>query len=107
MFVLVALSFVFLALEHLERLSEGQLRAAEVFEVGVALVFLAEFVFEWHFAKDRRKYFRHHWFYLAAAIPVPSTTFEILRGIRLLRLFKLLKIFAHVRYEQNTRLFSS
>lgn len=107
MFTLVALSFTFLALEHFERMSEAQLRMVEVYEVVVALIFLAEFIFEWHFAKDRRKYIRHHWFYLIAAVPVPSTSFEILRGIRLLRLFKLLKIFAHVRYERNTRLFES
>ncbi len=105
MFTLVALSFTFLALEHLERMSEAQLRTVEIYEVVVALIFLTEFIFEWHFAKDRRKYIRHHWFYLIAAIPVPTTSFELLRGIRLLRLLKLLKIFAHLRYEHNTRLF--
>lgn len=106
MYSLVALSFIFLALEHFEKLTENQLRLIELYEVGVALVFLAEFVFEWHFARDRRKYFRHHWFYLIAAVPIPTQTFEILRGVRLLRLLKLLKIFAHMRYERNTRLFT-
>ncbi len=107
MHTLVVLSFIFLALEHFEQLSHAQLRAVEGFEVAVGLVFLAEFIFEWHFARDRAKYFRHHWFYLIAAVPVPTTSFEILRGIRLLRLLKLLKIFAHMRYEHNTRLFEN
>ncbi|MGE5312905.1 MAG: ion transporter [Acidobacteriota bacterium] len=104
MLTLVVLSFTFLALEHFEHLSEAQLRAVEVYEIAIALVFLAEFWFEWHFSKDRKKYFRHHWFYLIAAIPVPTSLFEILRGVRLLRLLKLLKIFAVYRYEHNTRL---
>jgi len=107
MHTLVVLSFVFLALEHFERLSHEQLRAVEGFEIGVALLFLAEFFFEWHFARDRAKYLRHHWFYLIAAVPVPTTSFEILHGVRALRLLKLLKIFAHMRYEHNTRLFES
>ena len=105
MFGLVGLSFVTLALEHLERLSHEQLLMAETFDVVVGLIFLAEFVFEWYFARDRDKYVRHHWFYLIAAVPIPTTTFEALRGVRLLRLLKLLKIFAHLRYEHNTRLF--
>ncbi|QQS20085.1 ion transporter [Candidatus Saccharibacteria bacterium] len=105
MYGLVGLSFVFLALEHFEQLNHEQLIVIEFFEVGVALIFLAEFVFEWYFARDRARYLRHNWFYLIAAVPVPTTSFEILRGVRLLRLFKLLKIFAHMRYEHNTRLF--
>lgn len=105
MIVLLVLSFVFLALEHLEKLSHEQLLMIELYEIALAILFLAEFLFELHFAKDRAKYWRTHWFYLFAAIPVPATSFEILRGIRALRLLKLLKIFAEYRYEHNTRLF--
>ncbi len=105
MYVLVALSFAFLALEHFERLSHEQLLAVETFDVMVGVIFLAEFIFEWHFARDRSRYVRHNWFYLLAAVPIPTTSFEVLRGVRLLRLLKLLKIFTHLRYEHNTRLF--
>ncbi|QQS18798.1 ion transporter [Candidatus Saccharibacteria bacterium] len=105
MVTLVMSSFALLTLEHLERLTYAQLKGAEVFEVVVGMIFLAEFIFEWYFARDRAKYIRHNWFYLFAAVPIPTTTFEILRGIRLIRLLKLLKIFAHLRYEHNTRLY--
>ncbi len=105
MFVLVGLSFAFLALEHFEKLSHEQLLAVETFDVAVGIIFLAEFLFEWYYARDRARYVRHYWFYLIAAVPVPTASFEILRAIRLLRLLKLLKIFAHLRYERNTRLF--
>ncbi|MFZ1801496.1 MAG: ion transporter [Candidatus Saccharimonas aalborgensis] len=106
MTVLVVGSFIFLALEHFEQLTDSQLAGVEVYEITVAFIFLAEFLFEWYYARDRRRYLRTHWFYLIAAVPVPTTTFELLKGIRLLRLLKLLKIFAAYRYEHNTRLFS-
>ncbi|MFZ1600270.1 MAG: ion transporter [Candidatus Saccharimonas aalborgensis] len=106
MTVLVVGSFIFLALEHFEQLTDSQLAGVEVYEITVAFIFLAEFLFEWYYARDRRRYLRTHWFYLIAAVPVPTATFELLKGIRLLRLLKLLKIFAAYRYEHNTRLFS-
>lgn len=106
MTVLVVGSFVFLALEHFEQLTDSQLAGVEVYEITVAFIFLSEFLFEWYYARDRRRYLRTHWFYLIAAVPVPTATFELLKGIRLLRLLKLLKIFATYRYEHNTRLFS-
>lgn len=106
MMVLVVLSFTFLALEHFEKLTHPQMLAIEIYEVVIGLVFVAEFIFELYHAKDRRKYWRSHWFYLIAAVPIPTLTFEVLRGIRALRLLKLLKIFAEYRYEHNTNLFA-
>ena len=105
MVTLVGLNLLFLVIEHIEVLSQQQIKIIEVFDIATALVFLAEFGFELFWAKDRAKYVRHHWFYLFAAVPIPSTLFEELRAVRLLRLLKLLKIFAHMRYEYNTRLF--
>ena len=102
---LVAISFVLLVLEHFEQLSVIQLHYVDIFEIVISLLFLAEFFFEYYFARDRALYVRHHWFYLFASIPIPTQTFEALHGIRALRLLKLFKIFAHTRYERNTRLF--
>ena len=102
MVVLALLCLAGLVLEHLEHLSEAQLYALEVFEITVGLIFLAEFVFELYHAKDRWKYWRHHWYFLLAAVPLPTQTFDVLRGVRLLRLLRLFKIFAHLRYENNT-----
>lgn len=105
MMILLILSFIFLALEHFEKLTHEQMLAIEVYEIVIGIIFLSEFLFELHFAKDKRKYWRTHWFYLIAAVPVPTMSFEVLRGVRALRLLKLLKIFAEYRYEHNTRLF--
>ncbi len=106
MLSLVGISLALLGLEHFESLSAAQLHMVDIFEIGVSIVFLSEFLFELHFARDRSRYLRHHWFYLFAAIPLPTQTFEALHGIRALRLLKLFKTFAHMRYEYNTRLFS-
>lgn len=105
MLVLVVMNLGFLAYEHFYEPPLEELRLIELFDIASALVFLAEFIFEWYWARDRRLYVRHHWFYLLAAIPIPTASFELLRGIRALRLLKLLKIFANMRYERNTILF--
>jgi len=104
---LLGLSFLFLALEYFEKLSVNQLLMVDIYEIVLAFIFLAEFVFELHFAKDKSLYWRTHWFYLIASVPIPTATFEILKGIRALRLIRLFKLFAALRYEQNTRLFES
>lgn len=106
MVALALLCLAGLALEHLEHLSESQLYTLEYFEYAVGAVFLVEFCFEWYHARDRRRYWRHNWYFLIAALPIPSMTWEALRGIRLLRLLRLLKIYEHLRYEHNTRLFA-
>lgn len=104
---LVVANVALLAYEHFYEPPLQQLLVIDSFDIATALLFIAEFVFEWYWARDRWLYIRHHWFYLFAAVPVPSASFEILRGIRALRLLKLLKIFAHMRYERNTRLFEA
>lgn len=104
---LVVANIGLLTYEHFYEPPLAQLLIIDVFDIATALVFIAEFVFEWYWARDRRLYLKHHWFYLLAAVPIPTASFEILRGIRALRLLKLLKIFAHMRYDRNTRLFET
>lgn len=104
MYAFVLSSLALLVLEHIEKLTHEQLLFAEVFDIFVGVVFLVEFIFELYFAKDRNKYWKRHWFYLFASVPLPQQAFAILRGLRVIRLLRLLKIFAHLRYENNTRL---
>lgn len=105
MIMLVAVSLGLLVVEHVVAFSESQLLLINIFEVSVSVLFLLEFWFELHYAKNRRQYWRHNWYFLFAGIPLSLQAFEALHGIRALRLLKLLKIFAHMRYEHNTRLF--
>lgn len=105
MLLLVASSLLFVGLEHFGKFTHEQLLMIEVYEVIVGLVFVGEFIFEWYHAKDRQHYLKYHWFYLFAAVPVPLESFELLRGIRALRLLKLVKAYSHLKYEYNTHLF--
>ncbi len=107
MIILAILCLAGLVLEHFEKLTESQLYALEAFEIIVGVLFIIEFSFELYYAKDRKKYWRHHWYFLIASVPLPTQTFDALRGIRILRLLRLFKIFAHLRYEENTWLFEN
>jgi len=103
---LLVISLACLALEHFERFTEEQLQMVEVYEFVLAFIFMGDFIFEWYHAKDRRQYWRHNWIFLLAAIPLPNALAEYLRAVRFIRLLRLFKIFAHMRYEYNTKLFT-
>lgn len=105
MTILALLCLAGLAFEYFSQLTTSQLLLLDAFEIAVGVIFLAEFGFELYFAKDRKSYWRYHWYFLIASVPVPMQTFDILRGIRALRLLRVFKVFAHLRYEHNTRLF--
>lgn len=105
MISLLVIHIALFAVENSITLDGEILAAIYIFDIGLAVLFLAEFLFELHFAKNKKQYFRHHWLYLLAAIPAPLMMFEQVRYIRALRLVKLISIFAHMRYEYNTYLF--
>lgn len=106
MLLLAVTCLLLLGVEYLYNLSALATLRIEWFEMAVGIIFLAEFIFEWYHAKNKRLYIRHHWYYLLASIPLPFQTFDILRGVRVLRVLRLFKAFSHIRYEENTRLFS-
>lgn len=104
--VMVSIALVTLGLaiwEHAVGLSDSQIMYVDIVELVASGLFLAEFTAEWFFARDRGRYIRHNWFFLLAAVPITSMSFELLKAVRLLRLLRYLKIFAELRYEYNTR----
>ncbi len=108
--VMIALALIGIGLsvfEHFEYIHKHHhLVWVDVFEILVGLVFATEFFFELHHAKDKKLYWKQHWIYLLASIPIPMQMIEFMRGIRALRLLRLIKEFAHLSYEHNTWLFS-
>ena len=90
-----------LILEHFEKLSHRQAQQLAWFEVFVGTVFLAEFCLEWYHSRVRRHYFRQNWMFLIAAVPVPAVEFDVLHVVRLLRIFRLVKIYEHLRFEYD------
>lgn len=102
MIILAVACLIGLVLEYFEQLSTVQVKMIGDFELFVGLVFLADFGFELLFAKDRFKYWRAHWIFLIASVPLPGQLFDVMRGLWLLRILRLFKVFSHLRYEQNT-----
>ncbi|MBI2588911.1 ion transporter [Candidatus Saccharibacteria bacterium] len=100
---LAALSLVFLAIEQLGYLSTAQLRALDVFDVTVGLIFIGEFVLELELTTNKRGYVKSNWFYLLAAIPLPYTFAQLLRGLRIIRVIKLIRVGTHLEYEKSLK----
>ncbi len=101
---LVMLSFGFLLLEYLGHLNTAQLRFIEWYEIGLGCIFIADFAYELHLATDKRRYVRHNWFFLLAAIPLPSNLADALRLIRLLRIIRLARATAHLEFARHNHI---
>lgn len=101
---LVLLSFAFLAFEYFGHLSTAQLRWVEWYEIVLGCLFIADFVYELRLATDKRRYVRHNWFFLLAAIPIPSNLANALRIIRLVRIIRLIRATAHLEFARHNHI---
>jgi voltage-gated potassium channel len=68
------------------------------FDFVVAIIFLIDFIWQFHFAKNKRKFLRHNWYLLLASIPLVDSLTEILRVLRILPLIRLIRAGEHLRY---------
>lgn len=100
---LVVSSLIFLAIEQFGHLSEAQLGVVDVYDVIVGLIFIGEFMLELWLTSNKKRYVKNNWFYLFAAIPLPYATVQLLRGLRVIRVIKLIRSGAHFEYEKNTK----
>ncbi|MBI2285463.1 ion transporter [Candidatus Saccharibacteria bacterium] len=96
-------SLVLLGIEELGYFSEPQLRAVYVFDVVVGLIFLGELLLELKITTNKKSYIKSNWYYLFAAIPLPYTFAELLRGLRILRVIKLIRAGVHFEYEVSRK----
>ena len=101
---LVLLSFAFLGFEYFGHLSTAQLRWIEWYEIVLGCIFIIDFVYELQLATDKRAYVRHNWFFLLAAIPVPSNLADALRLIRFLRIIRLFRATAHLEFARHNHI---
>lgn len=100
---LVILSLAFLAIDQFGHLSTPQLRALDVFDVAVGFIFIGEFILELQLTSNKRGYVKNNWFYLLAAIPLPYAFAQLLRGLRIIRVFKLIRLGIHFEYEKSIK----
>lgn len=101
---LVLLSFVLLAFEHFNLLSATQMQWVEAYEIALGFIFIADFAYELHLSTDKRRYLRHNWFFLLAAIPLPSGLADVLRSVRLLRIIRLARATAHLEFARHNHI---
>jgi voltage-gated potassium channel len=67
-------------------------------DIGIAFVFLLDFLWRWRKADDRARFFRKSWWELLAAIPLTYEATQALRGLRLLRLVQLVRLLRVARF---------
>lgn len=90
--VLAVASVGFLLYEETHAVSAARRFDLALADFVIALIFLADFLWDlWH-APDKKKYWREHWYELLASIPFESPVFEALRGLRVLRIVQVVRI---------------
>ncbi len=66
-------------------------------DLGIALIFLADFIYGFVKAKNKALFFRKRWYELLASIPITNTTTQVLRSLRLLRVLRIIRLMARMR----------
>jgi voltage-gated potassium channel len=92
MMLLALVSGYLLVLEYTTTLAPDQVRLFNAIDLGISLIFLAEFCIKFFIAKKKGSFFKSHWWELLASIPVTTPLTQGLRLLRLLRLFRLMRL---------------
>jgi voltage-gated potassium channel len=95
---LAVISVALVAYELLASPSNEQIRQINHFDFAVALLFLIDFFIGLYQAVDKKRYFRKNWFLLIASIPLVDGWAEMLRALRLLVLFRIVRAGEHIVY---------
>lgn len=83
---LALVSAYLLAVQSTTTLSPSQSTWFTGIDTTIAITFLAEFFLKLFLSASRVKYFKSHWWYLLASIPLTTPATQSLRLIRLIRL---------------------
>ncbi|MEI6481488.1 MAG: ion transporter [Candidatus Saccharibacteria bacterium] len=81
--------------------SETRIITIQHLDFWIAIAFLVDFTISLIITRDRQKYVRRNWYFLLAAIPLTDAIAESLRGIRVLRLIRLIRAGEHLGFEQS------
>lgn len=75
---------------------------AEV-DFGIACLFLLDFAIGLMVATSPKQYWHDNWYFLLASIPLTDTLTETLRGLRVLSLFRLIRVGGHLGVKAHRR----
>lgn len=90
--VLSLVSVGLLVVEVVGSTSPAQGILLERIDFGIALIFLAEFLYSIVRAPDRRLFLRKRWWEIFACIPLSSDVARAARGVQLLRLVRVMRL---------------
>lgn len=95
---LAVLSVGFVFYEFIAQPDQATRQLINLFDIIVALIFLADFLWAWLHAKHKARFLSHNWYLLLASIPLLNSWAELLRGLRLLELVRLMRAGEHISY---------
>lgn len=98
MIALVFLDGTLLVARETLAITPNQIVVFDHIDLAIAVIFLVEFCTRLLFAKDRKSFFRSYWWELLATIPV---TMPLTQALRILRLFRVIRVIVHVRSAQT------
>lgn len=99
--ILALLSVLSVFYEMLWALDPTTISSINTFDIVVALVFLTDFMYYLLQSKNKSLYLRKNWYLLLASIPILETWAELLRGLRLLELVRLVRAGEHLSVSIN------
>ena len=95
--LLALFSVILFMLEISYELSWQQYFIFGIVDVAIAFIFLIDFLFGIHTADDKKLFWKQRWWELLACIPVMHPVTQVLRGVGLLRLVRIVRVLARVR----------
>lgn len=95
---LAILSVYFVFYEFFAHPSQQTIHTINTFEIVVAVIFLFDFFYYLAKSKSKKVYFKENWYMLLASIPILDGWAELLRGLRMLELIRLLRAEEHLKY---------
>lgn len=93
--LLAVASTAALVWEIIDDPSDYQRQLIYYFEFGIALLFLADFIHEYHYAKHKKIFMKRNWYLLLACIPLTTEWAEALRSVRLLAIVRMFRAEEH------------
>jgi voltage-gated potassium channel len=104
MVILALISVFLLIIEVVSNLNSEQIQLIQYVDITIALIFLADFIYQFYTAKDRVFFLKTSWWEILAAIPITNPTTQILRSIKLARALPLIETFRFVRFATRVKI---
>lgn len=94
--ILAVLSVLGVFYEMFWTVDENTISRIYLFDIGVALLFLSDFVYYLLRSKHKKRYMHKNWYLLLASIPILESWAELLKGLRLLELVRIVRAGEHL-----------